>query len=97
MSLLEFKAIHYKRRGNAVADDEQLARIVKVPKREFIRRRINQHTLEKICRRDPVRVAKLAKVLKVLEELESGRNNRGEQKANLLNSRCERGTERINK
>ena len=50
MSLLDFKAIEYKRRGYAVATDEQLARIAKVPKREFIRRGVNQHTLEKICR-----------------------------------------------
>jgi len=48
--------IQYRRRGNAVADDEQLARIAKVPKREFMRRGINQHTLEKICKREPVYV-----------------------------------------
>ena len=59
-----------RRKGNAVADDEQLARIVKVPKREFMRRGINQHTLEKICKRKPVRAIKLAKCLKVLEEWE---------------------------
>jgi hypothetical protein len=35
LSLLEFKTIQYRRRGNAVADDEQLVRIAKVPKREF--------------------------------------------------------------
>jgi hypothetical protein len=39
MTLLEFQAIQYKRKGNAVADDEQLARIAKFPKREFIRRK----------------------------------------------------------
>jgi len=72
LSLLEFKAIEYKPKGYAVATDEQLARIVKVPKREFIRRGINQHTLEKICRREPVRAAKLAKCLEVLEGLENG-------------------------
>lgn len=72
LSLLEFKAIQYKRKGNAVATEEELARIATVPKREFMRREINQHTLEKICRREPVRVAKLAKCLKVLEELEKG-------------------------
>lgn len=70
MSLLEFKAFQYTRRGNAVADDEQLARIGKVPKREFMRRGINQHTLAKICKREPVRAIKLAKCLKVLEEYE---------------------------
>ena len=71
LSLLEFKAIQYSRKGNAVADDEQRARIAKVPKREFMRRDINQHTLEKICRREPVRAIKLAKCLKVLKEYES--------------------------
>jgi hypothetical protein len=70
-SLLEFSAIQYRRRGNAVADSEQLARIAKVPKREFMRRGINQHTLEKICRQEPVRAGKLAKCLKVLQEYES--------------------------
>jgi hypothetical protein len=38
VSLLEFKAIQYKRRQKAVATAEQLRRIAKVPKREFIRR-----------------------------------------------------------
>jgi hypothetical protein len=71
LSLLEFKAIHYRQKGNAVADDGQLARIEKVPKREFIRRGINQHTLEKICKREPVRAIKMAKVLKVLQQWES--------------------------
>ncbi len=71
LSLLEFKAIEYKRRGNAVADDEQLTRIAKVPKREFMRRGINQHTLEKICKREPVRAVKFAKCLKALEECEA--------------------------
>jgi hypothetical protein len=70
LSLVEFKAIQYRRRGNAVADDEQLVRMARVPKREFMRRGINQHTLEKIFRREPVRAAKLAKCLKVLEEYE---------------------------
>jgi hypothetical protein len=71
ISLLEFKAIRYKRRGKVTATTEQLRRIEKVPKREFIRRGINQHTLEKICNRIPVRASKLAKVLKVLREWES--------------------------
>ena len=69
LSLLEFRAVQYRRKGNAVASDEQLASIAKVPKRELMRRGINQHTLEKICKREPVRAAKLAKCLKVLEEL----------------------------
>jgi len=55
-----------------VADGEQLARIAGVPKREFMRRGINQHTLEKISKKIPVRAAKLAKCLKVLEEYEAG-------------------------
>jgi hypothetical protein len=73
LSLLESKAIQYRRRGNAVANDEQLARIAEVPKREFMRRGINQHTLEKICKREPVRAAKLAKCLSTLEEYEQGK------------------------
>ncbi len=74
-SLLEFKTIQYTQKGTAVADEEQLARIANVPMREFIRRGINQHTLEKICRREPVRAIKLAKCLKVLEEYESKQNS----------------------
>lgn len=68
LSLLEFKAIQYTRKGNAIATDEELARIGRIPKREFMRRGINQHTLEKICARQLVRATKLAKCLKVLEE-----------------------------
>jgi hypothetical protein len=74
LSLLDFKAIEYKRRGNAVADPEHLTRIAKVPKREFMRRGINQHTLEKICRRKPVRAIKLAQCLKALAEYETEKN-----------------------
>jgi hypothetical protein len=70
LSLLDFKAIQYRRRGNAVADDKQLARIAKIPKREFMRRGINQHTLEKICRKEPVRTVKLGLCLHALEEYE---------------------------
>jgi len=47
LSLLELKAIQYSLKGNAVADEEQLARIARVPKREFMRRGVNKHTLEK--------------------------------------------------
>ena len=68
--LIEHHAIEYKRRGNAVATDERLAQIAKVPKREFMRRGINQHTLEKICKQEPVRAIKLAKCLKVIGEYE---------------------------
>jgi hypothetical protein len=73
LSLLEFKAIQYWRKGNAVADREQLARIATVPKREFMRRGINQHTLEKICRKEAVRASRLARCLKVLEACEMER------------------------
>lgn len=73
-SLLEPRTTEYKRRGKAVADDEQLARIAKVPKREFMRRGISQHTLEKICKREPVRVSKLAKCVEVLREYENERD-----------------------
>jgi len=72
-SLLDPNTMIYKRKGYAVTTDEQLARIADVPKREFIRRRINQHTLEKICKRQPVRTIKLTKCLKVLEEYEADR------------------------
>jgi hypothetical protein len=72
LSLLDFKTLEYKRKGNAVASDEQLARIAKVPKREFMRRGINQHTLEKICEGEPVRANKLAECLKALEQYERG-------------------------
>jgi hypothetical protein len=70
MSLLEFKSIEYKRKGYAVATEEQLERITKIPKREFMRRGINQHTLEKIRARVPVRAVKLAESLKVCESYE---------------------------
>src|ERR1039457_4112457 len=59
LSLLDSKAIQYRRKGNAVADPEHLTRIAEVPMREFMRRGINQHTLEKICKREPVRAIKL--------------------------------------
>jgi len=39
--------------------------------REFIRRGINQHTLEKICTPIHVRASKMAKALKVLQQWES--------------------------
>ena len=70
LSLLGFTVTNYKRRGNAVVDDLQLARIARVPKRELMRRGINQHTLEKICRREPVRVVKLEGCLKALGDYE---------------------------
>ena len=72
LSLLDFKAVQYRRKGNAIADDNQLAEIVKIAKREFMRRGVSQHTLEKICTRKPVRVTKLTKCLKVVEDLKKG-------------------------
>src|SRR5262249_24786551 len=72
LSLLDFKAVQYKKKGNAVANDNQLADIAKVAKRELMRRGVSQHTLEKICNRKPVRAQKLAKCLKVIEELRKG-------------------------
>jgi hypothetical protein len=72
LSLLDFKAVQYKRKGNAITDDNQLAQIAKVAKREFMRRGVSQHTLEKICNRKPVRIAKLARCLKVVEETKKG-------------------------
>jgi len=38
LSLLDFNAIQYKRKGNAIADDNQLTEIAKIAKREFMRR-----------------------------------------------------------
>lgn len=38
-----------------------------------MRRGISQHTLEKICKGEPVRAIKLAECLKVLEEYEAER------------------------
>ena len=70
MSLLEFKTIEYKRSGYVIATDEQLKKIARVPKRELMRRGINQHTLEKICAKVPVRTIKLSECLRVLEEYE---------------------------
>jgi hypothetical protein len=69
LSLLDFKAVQYKKKGNAVVDPSQLAEIIKIAKREFMRRGINQHTLEKICDSKPMRIAKLAECLKVVDNL----------------------------
>ena len=68
---MEFKTVEYKRKGYAIATHEQLKRIAKIPKREFMRRGINQHTLEKICKREPVRASRFAKCIRVLEVFES--------------------------
>lgn len=59
----------------AVVTDEQLARTGKVPKREFMRSGVNQHTLENICRKDPVRAIKFMGCLRVLR-VRSMRRNR---------------------
>ena len=48
LSLLDFKAIEYKRKGYAIATNEQLKKIARVSKREFMRRGINQHTLGRL-------------------------------------------------
>jgi hypothetical protein len=72
---VNFKAVQYKRKSNAMATDNQLSEILKIPKREFMRRGINQHTLEKICAQKPVRVAKLADCLKVIEELKTEKSD----------------------
>jgi len=69
--LLEFETIQYKPRGYAVATPEQLAMIDTLPKRELMRRGMNQHTLEKICSKKPVRACKLSECLKAIaSELE---------------------------
>jgi hypothetical protein len=70
LSLMDFKATQYAQKGNAIADDDQLARITNVSKRELMRHGVNQHTLEKICQRQPVRAVKLATCLQVIEALE---------------------------
>jgi hypothetical protein len=85
LSLLEFKAIQYRQKGNAVADEQQLARIANVPKREFMRRGINQHTLEKTCRKEPVRVSRLAEILKVLSQWEYEQSSDGSRPRSFLN------------
>jgi hypothetical protein len=75
LSLLGFTVTTYKRRGNAVANDSQLARIAIVPKRELMRRGVNQHTLEKICRRQRVRAAKLEACMKALGDYKISRGH----------------------
>jgi DNA-binding Xre family transcriptional regulator len=52
----------------SIGTDEQLERIAKIPNRELMRTGINQHKLEKICMREPVRAIRLATCLKVCEE-----------------------------
>ena len=74
--MLDFKAVVYKRKGYVVATDEQLARLAQVPKREFRRKGINQHTLEKISAKKPVRASRFAKCLRVLEECERAGNSK---------------------
>ncbi|MGB2667198.1 MAG: hypothetical protein WAK48_24570 [Candidatus Acidiferrum sp.] len=68
LSLLDFKAVQYTRKGKVIANDEQFARIASVPKRELMRRGVNQHTLEKICKQISGQANKFAKCLRVLEE-----------------------------
>jgi hypothetical protein len=66
LSLLNFEAIQYDRKGFVVASPIQVTRIATLPKRELIRRGASQHTLEKICNFQPVRVATLSKCLSLL-------------------------------
>jgi hypothetical protein len=70
LSLLEFEAIQYKRKGNVITNEGELLRIAKVPKRGLMRRGINQHTLEKICELIPIRAVAFSK-LSVVEQYES--------------------------
>lgn len=70
LSLLEFGAIQYRPKGAVIANKEQISRISDVPTRELMRRGINQHTLEKIVSREPVRVTSLMKCLKAIEKSE---------------------------
>jgi hypothetical protein len=63
--------------------------MAKVPKREFMRRGINQHTLEKICRREPVRAVKLEECLKALEGYE--RSSVGPLTRSAQLARCSEG------
>ena len=55
-------------KSTAIATDSQLRRLAKCPKRELIRRAMNQKTLERIFSRRPVRPSKLAKCLTVLRQ-----------------------------
>jgi hypothetical protein len=71
LSLLDFRAVQYQRKGMIIASEEDIEKICQVPKRELMRRGINQHTLEKICNKEPVRTTLFAKCLRQLEELES--------------------------
>ena len=70
-NLARISSAIYRRKGYAIATDEQLERISRVPKREFRRRGINQHTLERICMGKPVHAIKLTICLKILAECEA--------------------------
>ena len=67
-SLLDFKAIRYRRKEMvlATADSWKGSRIFR--NQNLFDRGLNQHTLEKICRREPVRAIKLAMCMRILEE-----------------------------
>ena|SRR5438876_2373992 len=58
----------------AIATKNQLSRLAAFSRNEFIRRGMNQRTLEKIYGLRPVRPSKLAKCLKVLQQCEAERN-----------------------
>jgi hypothetical protein len=57
LRLLDFKATEYNRIGNAIATEEQLGRIAKVPKREFMRRGISGRQVQLFQERSKSRVA----------------------------------------
>src|SRR5215831_1546714 len=72
--LFDFKTIEYKQKRDATTTNEQLKRIAEIPKREFMRRGINQHTLEKTCARKPVRARTLFSCLRKLNANSKKRN-----------------------
>ena len=79
LSLLDFKAVQYARKGNAIANDDQLEQITNIPKRELMRRGVNQHTLEKICKQISGQANKFAKCLRVLEDATRRKSKRVER------------------
>lgn len=59
----------------AIATNDQLRRLAAFSQNEFIRRGMNQRTMEKIYARRSVRPSKLSKCLDVLQQCEAERNN----------------------
>jgi hypothetical protein len=68
LSILDFKAVQYERKGMVIATEADIGKIRQVSKRELMRRGINQHTLEKICRQELGRAVKLQACLKSLSK-----------------------------